>query len=150
MTAFPNLPYAGLTTLTFAGVNSLASGASALSGGVISNDDGPTERFDEIWVEIVLGSFNPGSNAIIEGALIPSFDATNYVSIAGTTFPICGSSTPYAFSFVDTGAAAKRVSLVFFNVRPVSYKLCLKNSTAAAFNASGNTVQYSGTLRETR
>ena len=150
MTHFINLTYPTLTTLTFTGVNSLASGASALSGGVISNDDDATERFGEIWVEIVLGSFNPGANALIEGALIPSFDATNYVSIAGAVFPVCGNSTPYAFQFVDTGAAAKRVSLVFFNVRPVSYKLCLKNSTAAAFAASGNTVQYTGTLIETR
>jgi hypothetical protein len=150
MTAFPNTNYPALTTLTFTGVNSLASGASALSGGIISNDDTATERFDELWVEIVLGSFNPGSNAIIEGQLIPAFDGTNFISIAGSVFMPAGSSTPYAFCSVDTGAAAKRASLVFFNIRPVSYKLQLKNSTAAAFNASGNTVQYAGILRETR
>ena len=151
MTAFPQVTYPAFTSVTMpAGYQSLANLASILSTGVIDNTESNGKAYDVIVLEIILGSYNPTGIPIFDAALIPSYDLTNYPTIVGTTFPLGSNSYPVASCYLDAGTSTKRGYIKFFDCDPIKYKVCVRNSTNATLAASGNTVGWSGTLRQTR
>lgn len=152
MTAFVDLVLPAYASLSFGtDLNSLASGSTKLSTGVIDNNNSGNNRYRVIVIKVALGSFTPVYPGMLEGWLVPELDGAYQSLSALTTTPIGGSCNPYAFCQLDASAATKIGGLQFEGgVLPINYKLLLRNSSGATFNASGNTVSWTGTLRETR
>jgi hypothetical protein len=146
MSEFPLKAYSSPVTLTIT-LNSLAIGGLVLSSSTIDNTG--TARFDEILVEVVLGSINSVSN-VLEGALVPSADGSNFQTIAGGAWPIGSNALPIGYAWLDTGTSVKRALLRFLGCGPLTYKLLLRNGLGVAFSSSGNSCTWRGSLRETR
>lgn len=149
MTAFPQtaLAASGWPTLAMpSGFNSLAANAVQTSTGEIDNR-GTTARFDWIDLHIGLGSFNPSAGGMVEVTMLPKFNGS-YPSL--TVWPVGSRAFPQAACQLDTGAAAKVALFSFYGLRPTLYKVMVRNGTGVAFAASGNSVAWAGTLRETR
>lgn len=148
MTAFPNKAPASWTSLTFpAGLQGLNTANSVLSTDAIANGTG---RYDWITLAIVLNTFNPtGTPPIVGAALIPEFDG-NYATVpTGSTLPYIDINYPYCQQQITTGSSAKYVNLVFLPPLPFNYKVLVINQSGVSFAGSGNTVKWSGTLKET-
>ena len=149
MTAFPQTALAdsGWPTLAMpSGFNSLAANAVQTSTGEIDNR-GTTARFDWIDLHIGLGSINPSAGGMVEVTMLPKFNGS-YPSL--TVWPVGSRAFPQAACQLDTGAAAKVALFSFYGLRPTLYKVMVRNGTGVAFAASGNSVAWAGTLRETR
>jgi hypothetical protein len=152
MTAFPLLTYPAFTSLTMpAGFQALANGASIMStGATIDNTEAAGKAYDRIVLEIILGSLNPTGVPMLDAALVPSYDGTNYHTLLGTVFPVGSDSIPVSSCNIETGAATKRGHIKFLDCDPIKYRVIVRNATNVAFAASGNTVGWSGTLYQTR
>lgn len=147
MTYFPLKAVPAFTSLTFpAGLQGLVNGGTVLSTGKI---DASALRYDEIHLEITLNTLSPSGVPLIDAALVPSWDGSNFHSLAGGTFPIGSDSVPVASANIDIGNAAKLAYIFLPVIRPYQYKVILRNATGVPFNVSGNSVKYSGTVRET-
>ena len=150
MSQFPLAALSTFTTLSFpAGINNLATAEVVLGTTVLNNDDSLTARWREITVSVALTSYTPVAPAMVEGALIPASDGTNYASIA-TDFPLGSEAVPTSWCSIDAGTGTKKAYLVFRRLQPVKYKLLLRNSTGVAWPAAGTVVTWAGTLVETR
>jgi hypothetical protein len=144
MSEFPLKDYSSSTTLTIT-LNSLAIGAVVTSSTNINNTS--TARYDEILIELILGSVVAAASAL-DGALIPSLDGTNFQTIS--TFPVGSDAVPLAYGWVDAGTSIKRAYLRFRQVAPLQYRLMVRNGLGIALAASGNSAAWRGSLRETR
>lgn len=148
MSQFPWSDFNSAATLTATPLNSLASGSSVLLATVINNTG--TARWDEIEVEVVLGSA-AFTGTIMEGALIPSLDGTNFITAAaGANFVVGSDSTPMATCYIDSGTGAKRGILQFTGLRPYQYRFMFRNGLGPPLAATGNTTTWRGIVRETR
>jgi hypothetical protein len=146
---------ASFTALTMpAGFQGLANNgiSVATSTNYIDNTSsgGDTKRYRIIYIELQLATLNPTGSPIIDIALIPSFNGTNFHSLAGSLFPIASNMAPIAWASLDTGSAAKRVYFAFKNVDPVFYYPMVRNGTGVAFNGAGNVLGWQGSMPETR
>lgn len=151
MTAFPLLTFPAFASLTMpAGFQALANAASIMSTGIVDNTEAAGKAYDVLVFEIVLGSLNPTGVPRLDAALVPSYDGTNFHTLLGTVFPVGSDSIPISSCTIEAGTATKRAHIKFFDCDPIKYKVIVLNSTNVALAASGNTVGWSGTLRQTR
>lgn len=149
MTAFPQtaLAASGWPPLTMpSGFNSLAPNGVQTSTGEIDNS-GTTARFDWLHLYVALGSFNPSAGGVVEVTLLPKFNGS-YPSL--TVWPVGSAALLQAACQLDAGAAAKVALFRFFGLAPTLYKVMVRNGTGVAFAATGNSVAWAGSLRETR
>ena len=147
MTAFPLKAIPAFTALAFpAGLQGLTNGSTVLSSNHIDNS---ALRYDEIHLEITLATLNPTGAPLVDAALVPSYDGTNFHSLAGGAFPLGSDAIPVASSSIDAGSGTKLCYIRVLNVAPYKYKVILRNATGVSFNATGKSVKNSGTVRET-
>lgn len=109
-------------------LNSLVDGST--SSGVDYDNSSAKDEFCD--VEIVLGSFTPGSTGTLTLVVVSSADGTNFEDSAG--------GERYTLS-VASGTSAKRI--VFHRIRlyPFKCRFHVVNSSGGTLASSGNTIK---------
>lgn len=130
-------PYGTIATVLSTELNSLANNSYSAASAAQGSDTGAAEVYGDF--ELVIASFTPGSNPVVELYLIRSVDGTNYEDGGGSVAP---SQDAYVGAFqITTGTSAKRAVLRDVPLPPGLWKAVVRNLAGAAFPASGNTLR---------
>lgn len=130
-------PYGTIATVLSTELNSLANNAYSAASAAQGSDTGAAEVYGDF--ELVIASYTPGSNPVVELYLIRSVDGTNFENGGGSVVP---SQDAYVGAFqIATGTGAKRAVLRDVPLPPGLWKAVVRNVTGGAFPASGNTLK---------
>lgn len=130
-------PYGTIATVLSTELNSLANNAYSAASAAQGSDTGAAAIYADF--ELVIASFTPGTNPVVELYLLRSVDGTNYEDGGGSVVP---SQDAYVGAFqIASGTGAKRAVLRDVALPPGLWKAVIKNVTGAALPASGNTLK---------
>jgi hypothetical protein len=126
--------YGTIVTVLSTQLNSLANNAASAASASQGSDTGSAELWADF--ELVLASFTPGTNPVVELYLLRSVDGTNFEDAGGPP------PDAYVGAFtITTGTGAKRAVLRDIWLPPGLWRAVVVNRTGAAFAASGNTLR---------
>lgn len=126
----PNTYDAALST----GLNTLASGSSALSSNIANG----TDLFPLMDVSIILGSFTPGTTppGYLEIHVVPLLDdATNYADV------FAGGPTMVRSILLKAGASVKYGMVEGIDIPPGDFKVAILSQAGATLAGSANTTK---------
>lgn len=119
-------------------LNSLADNDQVISSSAYSNDAaGERDIYAMYEVYIATQGGSRDASAIIELALLPEVDDSNY---PGYDDEKLFDNYVVASWTLDAAATATYLTVTDIKLPPTDYKLVLRNETAQALAASGNTV----------
>lgn len=117
-------------------LNSIADGAFVAVGAEVANE---TDLYPYIVFELVLASLSPTAGAFVDIWIDYQPDGTNFADPAK---PLQTSSLLGAIALDTAATTAQRITSGLYAIRPMDFKLQLRNKAGVALAASGNTLKY--------
>ena len=131
------------TIVTYAStsMNSLADGAFAGAGSVISNESG-AGLYQYIDLEVSLGPVSPAAGAFLDVWIYPSMDGTTFAS---PSKPLITTNLLATFQADTTASTSQRMTLANIPIPPLDFQLDIRNKTGVQLSGIGtaaNTLKY--------
>lgn len=136
-TTFDFLAPESLTSALTTELNSLADGSFSTASSAIDNSTGT--RYELMLLEVNLASLSPASGAFVDVWIEESADGTNYAD-HGKALQTGGLLA--TFPMDTTASTAQRLPPVLVPIKPVKFKLSLRNKAGVSLASSGNTLKY--------